>query len=317
MHKLAASVTVLALAALSLAGCAASGSASCTPPSEADESTRALVSATGDVGTAPDVEVFTPIRIDEAVSWQTVEGEGTPLTATNQLLGADIELINGTSGETIYQSEYGDTPSTTTTGASLESALPGVSDLLECAQAGSRVVFALPAADFSEDALANFGLEKTDTLIGVFDVRSVYLDRADGADQFNSGTGLPSVVRAPDGRTGVVVPDSAAPTSTVVQLIKKGDGEKIAADSLAVVQYTAVGWNDRSLVKSTWDTASPEAVQPSAETQPFAASLEGQTVGSQVMVIVPAAAAEDGTTDADATVYVVDILGIAPPAAAQ
>ena len=317
MHKLAASVSVLALAALSLVGCAAADSTDCTPVSQASESTQKLVTATGEVGTAPDVEVLTPIHVSKGVSWQPVTGEGTPVTSLGQVVGIDLSLFNGTSGDAVFESSYDPSSPQLFTLTGLDQTLPGVADLLECAQAGSRVIFTLPAKGFAPETLAGFQLTDSDTLVGVVDVHDVYLARANGADQFHTGTGLPSVVRAPDGQPGVVVPDSAAPTDTVVQVVKKGDGAEVEADSLVLVHYTAVRWNDRELVGSTWNDASPAGVQPSAGSQPFAADLEGQTVGSQVMVIVPSGGEESGGGDADGTIYVVDILGIAPAQTGQ
>jgi hypothetical protein len=316
VHKLAASVSVLALAALSLVGCAAAGSSNCTPVSPADAATQKLVTTSGELGAVPDTEVFKPLHVDEGVSWQEIEGDGAVVSETSQLFGAEIELINGTSGETIYQSTFGETASQIISGDLLDGLLPGAGELLQCAHAESRTVFALPASGLAEDALSQFQLDADDTIVGVVDVRDVYLSRANGADQFHTGTGLPSVVRATDGQTGVVIPDLDPPTSTVVQVVKKGDGAEVAADSVVLVQYTAVSWNDRELIKSTWDE-NPAAITPTDETQPFGPSLEGQTVGSQVMVVVPVPADQGGQTAADANVYVVDILGIAPASASQ
>jgi peptidylprolyl isomerase len=127
--------------------------------------------------------------------------------------------------------------------------------------------------------------------------------RAEGADVFNNARGVPTVVRAPDGRPGIIIPDSKAPTKTVTQTLIAGDGAKVG-DEQPFFAYTAVGWNDRKVAESTWGKL-PEADLSKLPKQ-VADAVKSATVGSQLLVVVP------GEGDAQAVAYVVDILGSVP-----
>ena len=98
--------------------------------------------------------------------------------------------------------------------------------------------------------------------------------------------GCRRVVRAPDGRPGIIVPDGEAPTEVIVQTIKKGDGPVVTGDEPVRVHYTGVLWDDRTVFDTTWD-GDPASLTLDAVVPGFAQALEGQTVGSQVMVVVP------------------------------
>jgi FKBP-type peptidyl-prolyl cis-trans isomerase len=122
------------------------------------------------------------------------------------------------------------------------------------------------------------------------------------------------VVRAADGRPGIIVPDGEAPDEVTVQTIKKGDGPVVTGDQPVRVHYTGVTWDERKVFDSTWD-GEPASLTLDAVVPGFAQALEGQTVGSQVMVVVPPDAgygdAAQGEIPANSTlVFVIDILGL-------
>lgn len=293
-------VAVLALSVVALTGCSTSDSADCERPA-GDASLADLVSVSGDFGTKPDVSVYTPFSQKSTASEDVIVGEGTAIETDAQLVVLDISIFSGADGEELVS---GSTRPTLLT--SLTDAFPGLSEGLRCATEGSRVVVALAPDGIAPQTAASLELAEGTSAVAVIDVRQVYLARANGADVFNSGLGLPSVIRATDGRPGVVVPDSAAPTDTVVETIKRGDGEVVTGDTPVRVNYTSVNWTTKALVQSTWD-AEPLALSFAADAPPFAASLTGHTVGSQVMVIVPGP--DDSGADS-AVIYVVDILGV-------
>jgi len=137
-------------------------------------------------------------------------------------------------------------------------------------------------------------------VVAVIDVLDVYPTRASGALQFNDARGMPTVVRAVDGTPGIIIPDSAAPKKPVTQTLIKGDGPKVKRGDVIVNNIMAVNWDDKTVASNTWgSTASLGAA---------AKELVGATVGSQLLVVIPAA---EGSA---ATAVVVDILGIVPAA---
>ncbi len=291
-------IAVLGLTAVGLTACSQPTTGACPRPA-ADASLAELVTVSDDLDAEPDIELYTPLHQSATGSVDIVVGEGAPIETDAQVVVLDLTLLSGADGEKLLQG--------TTRPAQLKdltTAIPGLSDGLRCATEGTRTVIALAPDDLSPQAADSAGLAEGDSAVAVVDVRQVYLARANGADVFNSDSGLPTVVRATDGRPGLVIPDSAAPADLVVQTIKRGDGPAVTGEAPVRVHYTSVDWSTRTQLQTTWDSA-PAAVAFGPDAPAFAEALEGQTVGSQVMIVVPAG--EDGGS---AVVYVVDILGI-------
>ncbi|MET0812718.1 MAG: hypothetical protein ABWY03_06665 [Microbacterium sp.] len=295
-----AGIAVLGLTLAVLTGCSASSTSACERPVD-DAALSDVVTVTGDFGSQPKVAMYTPLSQKATASEDVIVGDGDIITTDAQVVVLDVTFVSGADGEELVS---GSTRPTQL--SALTDAFPGLSDGLRCAAQGSRVVVALAPDDITAETAASLGLAEGDSAVAVVDVQQVYLARANGADVFNSGLGLPSVVRATDGRPGVIVPDSAPPSDVVVQTIKRGDGEVVSGEAPVRVNYTSVGWQTKDVVQTTWD-AEPPSVSFDADALPFAESLKGQTVGSQVMVIVPG--------DDQTLVYVIDILGIDPVAA--
>lgn len=252
----------------------------------------------GDLGEAPDVTVYSPVKADETSFADVIIGEGNTLTSTSQPMVLDIAFYGGESGEKLYESEFNGDPSRVHSISYWAERSEGLETVLECATGGSRIVAVLTPEDFGEANVEAFGLAKDENVVAVVDLQDVYLAHAEGASQFNDARGLPTVVRAPDGTPGVIIPDSDAPTEAVTQTLIKGDGAKVEKDSTIVTNIMALGWDDKTVTSSSWG-AEPN-IGPAAE------ELVGATVGSQLLVVVPEA---DGNP---ATAIVVDILGIVP-----
>ena len=167
--------------------------------------------------------------------------------------------------------------------------------MLPCATEGSRVLAVLTPEDFGPQNVEGFGLAKGEDIVAVIDVLDVMPSKASGALQFNDARGLPTVVRAPDGTPGIIIPDVAAPKEITTQTLIKGDGAKVKADDALITNVMGVSWDDKTVTTNTWGAdASISAVND---------QLVGATVGSQVLIVTPA----NGTTPA--TAFVIDILG--------
>jgi hypothetical protein len=303
VRRFPAAAAALGLVAVALVGCSSVQSPTCertTQPGALEN----LISIDGEVGEAPDVSVPTPFQADGLDYADVVTGDGTAVVASDQVLNLGITLINGETGEQILQQGYTAETSGATTLALWDQALPGLSEALMCASEGSRVVASFAADDLAAGAqIVQVGAP----VVAVVDLDQVFLSAADGAEQFNQGNGLPTVVRAPGGQPGVIVPDAEAPAEVVVQVLKKGDGESVADGDAIAAHELIVDW-DRTLVSTTWQEQ-PKGLGAATGDDPVLNALVGQTVGSQIMVVVPASDA------GPAQVQVIDILGIVGSAA--
>ncbi|GAA2926421.1 FKBP-type peptidyl-prolyl cis-trans isomerase [Microbacterium luteolum] len=296
MRKTSAVLASLSLAVLALTGCTASASsdgAACDRGG--DDKILNIADVSGDLGSLPDVSVFGPVKTDKTSFADVTVGDGLALGSDFQPVVLDIAFYGGDSGKKLYQSEFNGDGSRVHSIDYWAQRSAGLSGVLECATEGSRVLAVLTPEDFGEQNVEAFGLAKDETIVAVVDVLDVMPSKATGALQFNDASGLPTVVRAPDGTPGIIVPDVPAPTKTVTQTLIKGDGPKVKEGDAVVSNIMSVGWDDKKVTTNTWGTEASISAAPE--------QLIGATVGSQVLVVFPEA---DGSPS---TVVVVDILG--------
>lgn len=317
MRKIPVALVVLGLVTVGLTGCSLQNvsAADCSRSSVSDPDVMKLIDVTGDTDSAPDVDVYTPLHASSLAYQDVVTGDGTAITSDDQLMVMDVALFSGATGDPIVATAYDGDLSRVTSPSQWATNFPGFEKALDCATAGSRVAVALSPDDMAPDVASSFGLAADDSVVAVLDVHKVYLASAAGQLQFNSGFGLPSVVRAPDGRPGIVIPSGTpAPKDLVIQTLIKGDGEKVTGDQPVRVHYTGVVWGADESFDTTWD-GSGASVTLDGVVPGFAQALKGQTVGSQVMVVIPPDQGygdqEQASIPANSTlVFVIDILGL-------
>nr|WP_314841789.1 hypothetical protein [uncultured Microbacterium sp.] len=300
MRKTSAVLATLSLAALALTGCAAAPTYAGSACDRSADSAAVSDSVTveGDLGETPEVTVFGSAKAEKTSFSDAVVGDGEALTSATQPMVLDLAFFGGDSGEKLYESEFNGDLSRVHTIDFWAQKSPGLEEVLQCATAGSRIVAVLTPEDFGETNVAAFGLAEGENVVAVVDVLDVLLPHAEGASQFNDARGLPTVVRAPDGTPGVIIPDSDAPKKQITQTLIQGDGAVVESESTIVTNIMAVGWDDKTVTSSTW------GAEPNVG--PAAKELVGATVGSQLLVVVP------GAEGAGSTAIVVDILGIVP-----
>jgi hypothetical protein len=310
-----AALSAAALSALLLAGCSAAAPDSEPTPTETGAAAADLcdsaapsgsvsdgIVVTGEPGSAATAEFSSPLDITSAERTVVVEGEGDPIESG--------DLVQY--GATIFDAE---------TGAVVESGgydaaiLPvqvsvgvGADQFFGCATEGSRIVMALPA---SEQAAAS---------VWVLDVLGITPDAAWGEPQ-EPVDGMPTVELAEDGEPTITIPDAEAPTEVQVETLKTGDGAVVQPGDTVLVHYTGVKWSDGTVFDSSWEAGAPTSFSTTGVVEGFKQALEGQTVGSQVLVVVPPAfgygASEGHELQDETLVFVVDILGTQSPAPAQ
>jgi hypothetical protein len=254
-----------------------------------------VADVSGDIGSLPEVSVFGPVKSDKTSYADVTVGDGLALETKFQPVVLDIAFYGGDSGEKLYQSEFNGDQSRVHSIDYWAQRSAGLSDVLECATAGSRVLAVLTPEDFGAQNVEAFGLDKGENIVAVIDVLDVMPSKASGELQFNDARGLPTVVRAPDGTPGVIIPDVPAPTEISTQTLIKGDGPKVKAGDIVVSNIMGVGWDEKKVTTSSWGAEA--SIGAAAE------QLVGATVGSQLLVVFPA------SESTPATAVVVDILG--------
>ncbi|WP_249051695.1 FKBP-type peptidyl-prolyl cis-trans isomerase [Cellulomonas fimi] len=309
-----ATVAATAAALLLLAGCsggtdpgdeatpsetsATDAPAEVEPSAEDVAALEAVTVTEGAEGADPTLEFEQPFTVSAAVARVITEGEGAALE-DGQVLSMHYVVVSGADGTT-QGSTYGAEPDRITLGD--EKLIPALNDVLGDQSVGARVLLAIPGAE-------NTAL----MLIDVADARSIPT-RAEG-EPVVPPAGLPVVALDNEGVPSVKPVDGEAPTELVVQPLIKGDGPPLEAGQTVTFNYSGWLW-DGTPFDSSWEGAPFTTTLGTQQViQGWDQGLAGQTVGSQVLLIVPPALGygdqERGPIPANSTlVFVVDILAV-------
>lgn len=312
-------LTAAAALLMSLAACSTSAPSGDCEPRASSGNASATVTADGEFGADPKANFPTPL-VPEGVQVSTLEvGEGETVYP-GQYATVAMTFLDGTTGESLGQNYDETTPIVIRSGEGASK----IGFAVECQTVGSRVVVSMAGEDLWGMGNVNDTNVAADrSMVMVIDIRSVLLGKSYGAEQLPA-QGLPAVVTAPDGTPGLTVPALSAPTSVQVSVLKKADGAVVKAGDTVYLHLLRVDWNDPDSFKSTWENFGNPSPFPLVEYDPetgtgiptaIVNALVGQTVGSQVMVVLPPAygfpeaALPEGVDVGDTLVYVFDILG--------
>jgi hypothetical protein len=303
-------IATAGLVAVALSGCATAP----TPQASSGQSSD-VVTVSGKFGEEPRVEFPTPLAPSTTQCTEVIEGEGE-LLQEGQFVMLGAALYNGTTGEEVQVVGYDDQAAPLAIGGETPIAF---TKGLSCAREGSRVVIVAPSEELIGPDQDPESAQGGDSIVAVFDVQRAFPGRATGSPQLTRDR-FPAVVLAPDGRPGITVPQGDPPTKeeSEVEVLKRGAGEVVEDGDRVVVHFTGVEWTDGEVVDpSTWASGSPSIVtvgEGSEMVEGFSKGVIGQTVGSQVGVIVPPAEGfgdEEAEVPAGSTLfYVIDILGV-------
>jgi len=300
VRRATALVVAAGLLAVTLTGCSSDPNANCDTALTSGRASD-LISAKGALGSKPTITFPTPVDTTKSEATKLIEGSGQKLQ-TGQMVKIQYTLLDGETGKAIGASSFNKAqPTLIPVG---KSGVPGIDKALQCAPVGSRLAIAIAPKDSGQQGTTSTG-------IALVDVVGAFLPRADGAVR-PAVSGFPTVVLAPTGQAGITIPTTAAPKTVRSELLKAGDGATVKKDSTVVLHYTAVGWENKNVVFSTWNAGAPDLVSMStgqsnanqALPQAMLKELVGQKVGSQVIIETPT----DSSMSANA--WAVDILGV-------
>lgn len=294
--------------------------AECTSPGDVSDA----VDVSGDFGAVPAVDFAEPLDPSSTQRTVAIEGSGKTKASGGSLVAASLSVYNGTTGAVVQETTYPTDGSSETITVG-ETFLAGLVRAVNCSVEGDRVVTVSTTEDaFGTQGASEIGIAAGDSVVFVIDIISVtnLADRADGADQ-PAVDGLPTVKLADDGAPTITIPDADAPTDLKIAPLKLGDGAVVADGDTVSVEYTGVVWGSGETFDSSWTTVGPATFVTSQVVPGFSAALVGQTVGSQVLAVLPPAEGygeagneSAGITGTDTLVFVVDIVGTAPTPAA-
>jgi peptidylprolyl isomerase len=323
VHKSAAIVAFASIALL-LAGCqgpptVTTGPHDCEPAASGEGSDA--VHVRGALAEVPQVTFAEPLEV--ARTQRTiVQPGGGRIAKSGSLVTFAYTAINGNTGEDLdsvgYRSPYSQA---VLDGSSL---VAGMETALLCSTAGSRIAAVIPPADaFGDAGNERYGIGATDSVVLVIDVVSVAADRATGEPQTVMDS-LPRVHVAATGEPQVTIPVAAPPPEFSATVLKKGGGDVVVAGSTVTIEYRGVIWGggDRTF-DSSWRRKDLVRMPTSNFLKGIEDAMVGQTVGSQVLAILPPASgygehgnASLGIDANDTIVFVIDILAsVAPPTA--
>ncbi|WP_240740487.1 FKBP-type peptidyl-prolyl cis-trans isomerase [Microbacterium sp. PI-1] len=307
-------LSTVAAATLLLAGCSGSSAPSSSgTPDPSASSTCALDAQPGETSDAVVVEgegADTKVTVPSDAAFAGVErtvvsaGDGDDVLV-NDLVSVQYQIVDATTNEVLDSSARGE-----------GGVLPVLLDTnqsslfvaaLECEPVGSRVVLSLPGSALGEGA---------NNVV-------VYAQAVEQLPEIATGTpvdptpGMPTVTLDDDGKPSIKIPEGDAPTETKVAVLTQGDGPTVGAGDLVVVQYLGVKWSDGEEFDSSWSRdAAPAQFQTTGVVAGFQKALEGQKVGSQVIVVMPPSdgygASEGHELQKESLVFVVDILATTP-----
>lgn len=324
MRKISAFAASVALV-VSLAGCAPAvvdpklaafeGITPACPAFETGDSSAQITYSLDETG-APSLKFPVPLGGTKAETVVLKEGTGPAFTG-NQFISFDYQIVNGGTGALVQGSSFDGSDQAsqlvTPDAAFLCQPLSGVKE-------GSLVAILLPAASFKDgQGPEDFGLGATDSLILTIQLNKVALPSANGEVQAQQD-GFPQVVTDPTSlEPGLVIANWAKPAFTefAKSTLIKGKGEVVVKGQSVVVNYSGWIWSSlKSKFDSSWANGSPAEfpLTDGSLIPGFIKALEGETVGSRVIAVIPPADGY-GSTDtqsipADSTlIFVIDILG--------
>lgn len=285
----------------------------CEPLAAGDNS--ALVSVSD--ATPPTLDFPTPL-VSPQVELSVIEPGDGPVVQPGSYVSLSYVSATGDGAPGAVVGFDTDTPALSLPFNDDETTPPILLDSLECVAEGSTVVVTGPLdSAFGQGAAAAQGLDPSASVVFAFRLDSVVPPRADGAEQWVTTPGLPSVALAPDGTPGVTIPRSDPPTAFTMATLKAGWGPVVNEGDSVTVKYSGFLWTEQTQFDTTWDDGVPLTVAMDGQSvvPGFQQAIVGQRVGSQVIAVLPPEFAYgsegSGAIPADATlVFVIDILDV-------
>ena len=312
LRSLAAVVCVMAMG-ISLTACS-NGSDSNSSSSDSSSSSSSVkmdqiagITATGNLGEKPTVSFKTPMTVQNNTYAVLQKGDGETVEKGDRVCAQGI-AINVKDGSELMSTWEENT---------LECSILLSESNLEQIEPYTAIV-----GQKLNTSIA-FGINDSNSsgtsyiLVYTLISKSKDLTRATGEAVADVPANLPKVTLGEDGKPSIDMNGQGSVDEQITQTLIKGAGAQITDSNTAVVKYT--GWlTDGTQFDSSWDqnTTFDADVSSSGQIiQGWKDGLIGQTVGSQVLLVIPPdkgyGDTGSGSIPANATlVFVIDILAV-------
>lgn len=289
----------------SLAGCGNDSDTTASAPAGASASSSASeaidqVTVTGAFGAEPKVTFPTPLAVTAPAAKIVSKGSGAKITAGN-LLAMHTEYV-GAKDATVLQSAWKGAPSPF---LAVDEKTNGkeTAAFLESATVGSRIAMLGQVTDSQGQAVP---------IVQISDILRVSPTRASGTAQ-SIPTGMPAFTLAKNGAPHLSgTPTMKAPGTTKTATTIRGTGAKTTKGQRLAMQYTGWTLEDGKQFDSSWDRGVPfDFTLGAGEViAGWDRSLLGVRIGSQVLMVIPAAEAykDQGELANKTLVFVADVL---------
>jgi len=319
MRRFPALIAIPLLACLTLAACGSSkpAASSASSSSSASSVANSSVTATGTFGKTPSVSIPKAKAGSNLAIKTLIQGTGATLTRSDAMAANFVLYFWDGTSSTLKANTFTSNPAVI--GGTM---LPGLESALIGKKVGSRVLAVIPPADgYGTSGDPQLGVSGTTTLVFVIDVIKSYsvTASASGAQESNGGGTLPTVSAKAGSAPTLSFPSSSPPSTLQSKTLVKGSGPKITSGQFVVAQYVGYIWRTKKVFGSSWSSGSPFGfvigATPEQVIPGWDKSLEGQTVGSRVLLSIPpkdgygsSGQSSAGITGTDTLAFVVDIV---------
>jgi len=279
------------------------------------------ITVSGDSGTEPTVDSAYPFNVTKTLCKTLIEGTGAEV-GDSSILDTQYVGINASTGET-FDSSWSRGQSMV--GQMGGSWIAGWDICLKGQKDGGRVLMAITGADGYDDMIAQgqdpgAGISSGDTLVFVVDILAVEYTGPQG-QHLADGNQWATVTDKDGIPTVSLIPGTTAPTDLQVNVLIQGTGRPVLASDLFVGDFIQIDFATGKEIDNSFTDGSPSPYAMLANLIPgLRTAIEGQPLGSRLLVIVPGAQAYPAgnatpSVSPNATlVFLIDILFSCDPA---
>ncbi|PXY82088.1 peptidylprolyl isomerase [Bifidobacterium asteroides] len=284
------------------------GLSACSGKSDGDAhagDTMQGVSASGKLGSKPDVSFKTPFKVENQAHQVIQEGNGEVIRDGDRVCTRSLAL-DAKTGKVISSTWNKSGPD-----CSLEiskKSIPAYYDTFKGLKVNSTVAVGI-------DESGSGSSQATDSYIMAltFVSRSKDLTRAQGQKVTDLPNDLPKISLDDKGKPSLDLNGYKPEAGLVVQPLIKGKGAKVGQHQSVSANYT--GWlaSNGKQFDSSWDRGQPSDFSLDQVVKGWQQGLAGQTVGSQLLLVIPPdlgyGSQKQQSIPANSTlIFVVDIL---------